>query len=83
MHITVYKINTWLIDRWLISHPKDQDGQLQWLADTLLQAEKDNERVHILGHIPSGDSGCQRTWSREFRKIIVRLVSEHTIVVTS
>jgi sphingomyelin phosphodiesterase len=58
----------------LIHNPKDQDGQLQWLADILLQAEKDEEKVHILGHIPSGDTECLKTWSREFHKIIDRLV---------
>jgi hypothetical protein len=58
----------------LIYNPKDQDGQLQWLADTLLQAESAGEKVHILGHIPSGQSDCLRTWSREFHKIIERLV---------
>jgi sphingomyelin phosphodiesterase len=40
----------------------------------LLQSEKAAEKVHILGHIPSGDSECLRTWSREFHRIIDRLV---------
>jgi len=60
-------------------NPKDQDGQLQWLADTLLQAERAGEKVHILGHIPSGTSDCLRTWSREFHKIIDRLVYKQTL----
>jgi sphingomyelin phosphodiesterase len=59
----------------LFYNPKDQDGQLQWLADTLYEAEKNEEKVHILGHIPSGDSECLRTWSREFHRIIDRLVT--------
>jgi sphingomyelin phosphodiesterase len=58
-------------------NPKDQDGQLQWLADTLLQAEKNGEKVHILGHITSDQ--CFRTWSREFRRIVNRLVNKHDI----
>ncbi|KDR09869.1 Sphingomyelin phosphodiesterase [Zootermopsis nevadensis] len=62
---------------WLVYNPKDQDGQLQWLADTLLQAENDGENVHILAHIPTGDTECLRTWSREFHKIIDRF--ENTI----
>lgn len=65
---------------WLIYNPKDQDGQLQWLADTLLQAENAGEKVHILGHIPSGDSGCLRTWSREFHKIIERFENTVTAI---
>lgn len=59
-------------DRWMNHNPKDQDGQLQWLADTLLQAEEDGEKVHILGHIPS--DRCMRTWSREFHRIIDRFI---------
>jgi len=61
----------------LIYNPKDQDGQLQWLADTLHRAEAAGEKVHILGHIPSGDSQCYRTWSREFNRIIDRLAECH------
>ncbi|KAK0094986.1 hypothetical protein PV326_009487 [Microctonus aethiopoides] len=57
---------------WLIYKPNDPSGQLQWLENTLLKAENDNESVHILGHIPSGDSTCQHTWSREYRRIINR-----------
>jgi hypothetical protein len=72
--ITMYTLCKSLSHRWLIYNPKDQDGQLQWLADTLLQAESAGEKVHILGHIPSGDSSCLRTWSREFHKIIERLI---------
>ncbi|KAJ9595713.1 hypothetical protein L9F63_013126 [Diploptera punctata] len=56
---------------WLLYNMVDPAGQLKWLAETLTQAEKDGEKVHILGHIPPGDS-CQKTWSREYRKIIDR-----------
>jgi hypothetical protein len=62
---------------WLFYNPKDQDGQLQWLAETLLQAEAAGEKVHILGHIPTGHVQCYRTWSREFHKIVDRF--ENTI----
>jgi len=62
---------------WLFYKPKDQDGQLEWLAETLLQAEAAGEKVHILGHIPSGSTECYRTWSREFHRIIDRF--ENTI----
>ncbi|PNF14903.1 hypothetical protein B7P43_G04321 [Cryptotermes secundus] len=63
---------------WLIYNPRDQDDQLKWLAETLLQSEKAAEKVHILGHIPSGDTECLRTWSREFHKIIERF--ENTVI---
>uniref|UniRef100_A0A182Q2M8 Sphingomyelin phosphodiesterase n=1 Tax=Anopheles farauti TaxID=69004 RepID=A0A182Q2M8_9DIPT len=46
--------------------------QLQWLHDTLLAAEKANERVHILAHVPSYDDSCFVGWTREYRKIVAR-----------
>jgi len=66
-----------ILDRWLIYDAKDQEGQLKWLAETLLQAERDGEKVHILSHMPSGYPLCLKTWSREFHKIIHRLVNYH------
>lgn len=45
---------------------------LQWLHDTLLDAEKNNEKVHLLNHIPNGGSSVYRYWSREFARIIDR-----------
>ncbi|XP_029175142.1 sphingomyelin phosphodiesterase-like [Nylanderia fulva] len=56
---------------WLWYQPRDPYGQLQWLADTLLQAEKDGEFVHILAHIPSNNE-CHSTWKREYLKIVDR-----------
>jgi sphingomyelin phosphodiesterase len=61
-------------------NPKDQDHQLQWLVDTLFEAEKNEEKVHILGHIPSGS--CMRTWSREFHRIVDRFVNHNDIINT-
>ncbi|XP_011865164.1 PREDICTED: sphingomyelin phosphodiesterase-like [Vollenhovia emeryi] len=57
---------------WLWYEPKDPYGQLQWMADTLLQAEKDGEFVHILAHIPPGDKECLSTWRREYIKVVKR-----------
>lgn len=58
--------------RWLWYQPQDPYGQLQWLADTLSQAEKNKEFVHILAHVPSGSGECQITWKTEYIKIINR-----------
>jgi hypothetical protein len=74
----MYRLCNSLLDRWLFYNPRDQDGQLQWLADTLLQAERNGEKVHILTHIPTGGSECLRTWSREFNKIIERSVKYYS-----
>lgn len=58
--------------RWLVHEPKDIGGQLQWLENTLVEAEKNNEFVHILAHLPAGASECQFTWSRQYNRIINR-----------
>lgn len=57
-----------------------QDGkiaikQLQWLHDTLLKAEQNNEKVHILAHIPSGSADCWTVWAREYNHLIARFSS--------
>ncbi|XP_017757885.1 PREDICTED: sphingomyelin phosphodiesterase 1-like, partial [Eufriesea mexicana] len=57
---------------WLWYSPKDPDNQLQWLVNTLLEAEKNNEFVHILSHIPANSNSCLRTWKREYLRIINR-----------
>lgn len=58
--------------RWLWYDPKYPTNQLQWLADTLLNAEKNGEFVHILSHIPANSNGCLNSWRREYVKIINR-----------
>lgn len=58
--------------RWLLYDPKDPDGQLQWFANTLSNAEKNNEFVHILSHIPANSNDCLKTWKREYLRIINR-----------
>ncbi|CAL7948927.1 unnamed protein product [Xylocopa violacea] len=57
---------------WLWYHPKDPDNQLQWLLNVLLEAEKNNEFVHILSHIPANSNSCLNTWKREYLRIIDR-----------
>ncbi|XP_015834710.2 sphingomyelin phosphodiesterase isoform X1 [Tribolium castaneum] len=60
---------------WLVLNDVDPYGQLQWLADTLLEAEKNDERVHILSHVPSGTSECLSVWAREYSKIVERFAN--------
>jgi sphingomyelin phosphodiesterase len=57
---------------WLIFDDVDPYGQLQWLADTLKQAEDNNESVHILSHIPTGTGESLSVWGREYSRIIER-----------
>lgn len=57
---------------WLLYGSNSLNQQLNWLHDTLLHAETNNEKVHILRHIPLGHAGCFRFWTREYTKIVER-----------
>ncbi|XP_004534319.1 sphingomyelin phosphodiesterase [Ceratitis capitata] len=57
---------------WLFYDGTNKIPQLQWLHDTLLAAEKAGEYVHILTHIPTGDSTCWSVWAREFNRLVER-----------
>ncbi|XP_017058776.1 sphingomyelin phosphodiesterase [Drosophila ficusphila] len=57
---------------WLYHSGTDKIPQLQWFHDTLLEAEKAGEYVHVLTHIPSGDGTCWSVWAREFNRCITR-----------
>ncbi|XP_055905944.1 sphingomyelin phosphodiesterase-like [Eupeodes corollae] len=57
---------------WILYNGRFPSEQLEWLHDTLLQAEQDGEYVHILAHLPSGISSCWSVWSREFTRIVER-----------
>ncbi|KAI4503369.1 hypothetical protein M0802_001591 [Mischocyttarus mexicanus] len=55
---------------WLLYQYQDPYGQLQWLVETLTEAQRNQELVHILSHIPPGQKDCQHIWRREYIKII-------------
>uniref|UniRef100_A0A1Q3G345 Sphingomyelin phosphodiesterase n=1 Tax=Culex tarsalis TaxID=7177 RepID=A0A1Q3G345_CULTA len=57
---------------WLLFSDNYYIRQLQWLHDTLLEAEQAGEQVHILGHVPSYDKYCYVGWTREYRRIVER-----------
>ncbi|ESP02348.1 hypothetical protein LOTGIDRAFT_92630, partial [Lottia gigantea] len=63
---------------WLLLNATDPAGQLQWLINILQQAENNQEKVHIIGHIPPGIKDCLRAWSWNYYKIVNRY--ESTIV---
>lgn len=58
--------------RWLLYESQSLQDQLQWMHDTLLAAEMDNEMVHILSHVPVNTDSCVKAWDREYRRIVVR-----------
>lgn len=66
------KNNLRFFGRWLFYDDFDQYGQLQWLVKILLEAEENNEVVHIISHIPNGDITCLNNWRREYSRIVNR-----------
>ena len=61
---------------WLLINSTDPAGQLAWLVEQLQAAEDNGEKVHIIGHIPPGDT--IQWWRTNYIKIINRY--ESTIV---
>ena len=57
---------------WLLVNSTDPGGQLQWLVEQLLDAEKVGDKVHLIGHIPPGSGDCLQVWSGLYYKIVTR-----------
>ncbi|KAF5302163.1 hypothetical protein FQR65_LT08586 [Abscondita terminalis] len=45
---------------------------IRMLAQQLQDAENVGDKVHIIGHVPPGDSNCLEMWSRNYYKIANR-----------
>lgn len=58
---------------WLLINYTDPAGQLQWLVGVLQEAENNQEKVHIIGHIPPGL--CLKSWSWNYYRIVNRYES--------
>lgn len=57
---------------WIFYDGSHLSKQLEWMQETLLEAEKAGEYVHILAHVPSGMGECWNIWAREFTRIVER-----------
>ncbi|XP_005183847.1 sphingomyelin phosphodiesterase [Musca domestica] len=77
--ISLNNIDCYLLNWWIYYDGGNHTSipQLNWLHDTLLKAEEAGEFVHILMHIPSGDSQCWTVWAREYNRVVERF--SHTI----
>lgn len=64
-----YKANFWLYQN---DFDKDPNGQFAWLVRELDSAEKANENVYIIGHMPMGDSDAFHDSSNYFDQIVNR-----------
>ncbi|XP_022919311.2 sphingomyelin phosphodiesterase-like [Onthophagus taurus] len=62
----------YIYNLWLVHNDYDQYSQLKWLVETLTEAEKKGEFVHILSHIPPGGIECWKIWLKNFNRIIRR-----------
>lgn len=63
---------------WLLVNSTDPAKELQWLINELQQAENEQERVLLIGHIPPGVHDCLKVWSENFYRIVGRY--ESTII---
>jgi len=60
---------------WTLIGAEDPASGLTWLSRVLQNAENNNEKVHIMSHIPPGNSDCWTTFSREYTKLTNRYES--------
>lgn len=63
---------------WILYEVNNIREQFQWLADTLLEAERNDEKVHILSHFPNGIDEYHQPCSREYQRTVERF--HNTIV---
>jgi len=79
-NLKMISINTIYCSRWnffLYLNQTDPDDTLLWLVSELSASEAAGEKVHIISHIPGGDSYCFKTWAHNYYDIVNRF--ENTI----
>ena len=64
-------------DIYIMQNNTNPKGQLDWIYNELLTAEKNKEQVYIMGHMPTGDVDALPTWSKHFNVLVDRF--EYTI----
>lgn len=60
---------------WNCLNYPDPAGMLAWLINELDQAEQNNEKVHLLAHIPPRNTETVTPWAENFQRIITRYES--------
>ncbi|XP_030749635.1 sphingomyelin phosphodiesterase-like [Sitophilus oryzae] len=70
--VTINSNVCYLGNLWLSYDDVDPYGQLSWLVEVLYEAEKNGEKVHLLSHIPQGETTCHRQWGNQLKQIILR-----------
>lgn len=60
-NLKVIVLNTQTCDSlnfFLMRNPTDPNNILKWMREELYSAERQNQNVYIIGHIPPGNSFC-------------------------
>ncbi|KJH47426.1 hypothetical protein DICVIV_06502 [Dictyocaulus viviparus] len=60
------------VNSFLYLNPSDPDVAMSWIALELLKFKLSGESVHVLSHIPPGDSECLEGWARNYYRVIQR-----------
>lgn len=60
------------LNPWSFYDPVDPANQLKWLVEELLEAELNQDKVHIIGHVPPDNRECTQAWLFNFINIIDR-----------
>ncbi|CAI2361037.1 unnamed protein product [Moneuplotes crassus] len=63
---------------YLLTQLNDPLQHLEWIEDTLRQAEENNEKVYIISHVFPGGADCLYEWSVRYRAIVERY--QHVIL---
>lgn len=74
-NLRIISLNCFLCDIlnfYLIKDPTDPFKQFDWLESVLRQAEKDDEKVLIISHIPPGDTNYMSECSKRYIAIVDR-----------
>jgi len=66
---------------WLMYDSTFPTKQMQWLHDTLLLAERNKEKVHLIAHIPSNDVSYYNVYAPVFRKIVDRFWNTISLIL--
>uniref|UniRef100_A0A0K0E8I4 Sphingomyelin phosphodiesterase n=1 Tax=Strongyloides stercoralis TaxID=6248 RepID=A0A0K0E8I4_STRER len=60
------------VNFFLYINQTDPDGSMSWFAKQLADAEAAGDKVHIVAHIPGGDSEALEGWARNYYNLINR-----------
>ncbi|XP_028327233.1 acid sphingomyelinase-like phosphodiesterase 3b [Gouania willdenowi] len=84
VRMLVLNTNLYYNQNQLTQDVDDPAGQFTWMDQVLTEAEKNKEKVYIIGHIPPGffEKKRSKSWFRpEFNKKYLELIGKHHSVI--